>query len=259
MNRHAARRQTPEERELERKHAELATLESELADRELEFVTLQAELQVFEARYLRTVGRLYAELDDLEAQIAEAEARQHPREDRLRDQAARARATAEESAYAVSTIVETPENRFTPSDDLRTLYREVARQIHPDLATNETDRARGTAAMAEANKAYAAGDEAKLRAILDDWHSSPEAVEGEGVAAELVRTIRKIHQVQRRLAELANALTTLRHSDLYRLKERADAASAVGQDLFSEMADQLSTEISALWKRLDLIRKVAAT
>jgi hypothetical protein len=257
VNRDPARRQTPEERELERKRAELATLESELAERELELVTLQAELQAFEARYLRTVGRLYAEVDDLEAQIAEAEAGQHPREHRLRDHAAQARAKAKESAHAVSAIVETPEYRFKSSNDLRKLYREVARQIHPDLATNEKDRGRRTAAMAEANKAYAAGDEAKLRFILDDWHSSPEAVEGEGVATELVRTIRKIHQVQRRLAEIAHTLTTLRHSDLYRLKERADAASAVGRDLLSEMADELSTEILSLRKHLDLIRRAA--
>ena len=63
---------TPEERELEKKRSELATLEGELAQRELELTTLQSELYAFEARYLRVVGSHYAELDELEAQIAAA-------------------------------------------------------------------------------------------------------------------------------------------------------------------------------------------
>lgn len=55
---------TPEEEELERKQASLAQLEVELADRELELASFLAELIHFENRYLQTVGRRYAILDD---------------------------------------------------------------------------------------------------------------------------------------------------------------------------------------------------
>ena len=51
--------QTPEERELEKKQAELSSLEAELIQRELDLATLRAEL-ADESRYLRTVGILYA-------------------------------------------------------------------------------------------------------------------------------------------------------------------------------------------------------
>lgn len=60
MSRDLTRRQAPEERELENKRAQLATLEVELAQHELDLATLKAELEIFDARYMREVGILYA-------------------------------------------------------------------------------------------------------------------------------------------------------------------------------------------------------
>ena len=251
MSKPSTRQVTPEERELRRKAAELVTLEGELAERELELVTLQNELRAFEIRYLRAVGALYAELDELEAQLAEAEARQHPKEHSFRQRATQARAKANESAHAVSTVPSTKEeDDFQPGNELKKLYREIAKRIHPDLATDEANRARRTRLMAEANEAYAAGDESRLRAVWDDWHSSPESVEGEGIAAELVRTIRKIHQVERRLAEIATALTELKQSELHRLRDRVIEAEAHARDLLAEMAEQLRRHIAVVRTRL---------
>ena len=51
-----ARVQSPEALELERKRAELATLERELVERELELSTLEGRLGAFRAEYLRVVG-----------------------------------------------------------------------------------------------------------------------------------------------------------------------------------------------------------
>src|SRR5581483_5610730 len=72
------RRLKPEEEEIERKRAELAALRMTLADRELEIADLRRHLGAFEGRYLRQVGVLYAELDELNARIAELRARQNP-------------------------------------------------------------------------------------------------------------------------------------------------------------------------------------
>src|SRR5437868_15380107 len=68
---------TPEEEELGRKKARLTELEAQLADRELELASCLADLNHFEMRYLQTVGRRYALLDELKAKIAEARARQN--------------------------------------------------------------------------------------------------------------------------------------------------------------------------------------
>ena len=132
---------------------------------------------------------------------------------------------------------------FRPTDDLKKLYRQLAKLVHPDLAPSERERARRTGMMAEANRAYAHGDIARLRALLDEWELSPESVPGDDVGADLVRTIRKIDQVERRLVVLGSEIADLKHSDLYSLKERADASARSGQDLLEQLAEQLKAEI----------------
>jgi hypothetical protein len=238
--------QTPEGRELEKQRLRLASLEAELADAELELVTLQNEMRSFEVRYFRAAGQLYAELDDVLAQIAEVRMRRDSLNPHLQQQASDARTRANESAAAVGVAL-AADNAVAdsaPRDALKKLYREIAKLIHPDLATDERERARRTRLMAEANRAYAVGDEANLRRILDEWVSSPESVQGEGVGAELVRTIRKIHQVEQRLAAIATEMTELKQSDLFTLWQRVDAASAQNRDLLAEMADQLRQQIA---------------
>ena len=127
---------TLEQRELDKKLAELQALENEFADCDLELATLRAELAVFEKRYLSLLGPLYAELDEVEAQIAEATARSHSAQQAA--EAARAHAdqslrVAEDSAY----LAERPE--FYASPTLKQLFREAAKAMHPD---NDEDRIR---------------------------------------------------------------------------------------------------------------------
>jgi hypothetical protein len=55
----------------------------------------------------------------------------------------------------------------TPSPELRKLYLKVIRRVHPDGAIDEQDRLRCERLTQEANHAYAVGDEAALRAVLE--------------------------------------------------------------------------------------------
>jgi len=85
---------------------------------------------------------------------------------------------------------------------MKRLYREVAKRIHPDLTSDRDERMRREALMAEANKAYEAGDESQLNRILNAYETSLETVQGEGPGAELIRVIRRISQVRGRIAEI---------------------------------------------------------
>jgi len=247
------RRQTPEEQELSRKRAELAGLEAELAQRELDLATLQAELRAFEGRYLRIVGVRYATLDQIEAQIAEAQARLNPRDPTAQRGAAQARAEAQESAQAVGGAA--PQQKFTPSETLKKTFREVAKRLHPDLTTDEKERARRQRLMAEANSAYADGDEARLQAILREWEESPESVAGEGPGAELVRVIRKIAQVEERFRTIEAEMAQLKASELFQLKAKAEEAEAEGRDLLAEMARHVDEQVAGAQKRLATLNR----
>jgi len=241
---------TPEEQELERKNVELASFEADLIQRELDLATLRADLAEFEARYLRQVGVLYAELDEIEARIAEAQASRMPSDPGAREQAVRARAQADESSLTMRAIAE-PKSK--PTESLKRLFREVAKCIHPDLATNDADRTHRQILMAEANRAYEEGDEAKLWAILYDWKTSPDSIAGEGVGPELIRVIRKISQIRRRLAEIETERQQLCSSDIYQLWVKQKEAEEHGQDVLTEIAMGVEMEIDAVRKRLAAI------
>jgi chromosome segregation ATPase len=234
------RRLKPEEEEILRKREELVAIRSTLAERELELVDLRSQLAAFEGRYLRQVGTLYAELDEWKARIAELQARLDP--------SAAANATAEESREqarqtyedAHSTQSQAPD--FTPTPDLKRLFREVAKRIHPDFAKDAADLDRRTRFMAEANRAYEAGDAEMLQRILDE-HQGVDAVEGEGIGAELIRIIRQISQAKDRLSAIENALAALQTSEIALLKKEAGERQQAGGDLLAELATAVKEQI----------------
>ena len=211
---------TPEQEELEKKKAELAVLETELAEKELNLVTFQAELSSFENEYMRVIGIRYTELDRIEAQIEEY------------------------IAFLES------DRDFKPSLELKKLYREVAKKIHPDLATDDEERQRRQELMAEANIAYENGNLEKLKSILQDWENSPESIKGQGISFELIRIIRQIAQSRDRLKSIQLEITTLEQTELFQLKTKIIEAEKVGQDLLADMANELDKQINSAMKKL---------
>lgn len=241
----------PEERELARKRAEQAAIEAELADRELRATSLRAELGAFERRYLHFVGSRYAELDECKAKLAERIAGEQPGNERAQQSARVARAIASETKSAVGDESAKEPRAFKASPELKRLYRDVAKRIHPDLTSDRKDRAKRQQLMAEANQAYQKGDEARLAKILSEYDCSPEVVEGEGTGAELVRAIRRVSQARGRLAEIEAELDDLVRSELYQLKSRVEEAEKSGHDVFAEMTEKVEEQIALAKERLE--------
>jgi hypothetical protein len=235
---------TPEDQELARKIEEQAALEAELAERELRAANLRAELGAFERRYLHFVGSRYAELDEWQARVAERLADERPGNERAKRAAVEARARAEETKTAAGEKSSQEPRAFTATPEMKRLYREVAKRIHPDLTSDRRDRSRRQHLMAEANRAYGHGDQERLMKILTEYEHSPEAVEGEGAGAELVRVIRRASQARSRLAEIEAEMQELLRSDLHQLKLRVDEAERSGHDILKQMIAKVDQQIA---------------
>ena len=243
----------PEEKELARKRGEQTAVESELAERELRSANLRAELGAFEQQYLHFVGSRYAELDELRAGIAERIAKEQPTNARAQEAANQAREHAKETKSTAGEKTGSAPRAFESSLEMKRLYRDVAKRIHPDLTSNRDDRAKRQLLMAEANDAYQRGDEARLEKILAGYEWSPEQVQGEGAGAELVRVIRGISQARGRLAEIEAELQELLRSDLHQLKTRVDRAQRDGRDILKEMIDKVEDQIGQAKRLLEAV------
>ncbi|MGI5456309.1 J domain-containing protein [Streptomyces sp. CA-249302] len=182
----------PEER-LERavRAAEQALIEYEIA-----VETFRIEVENFSRLHHQKLGPMYARLDELEAQIAEATAaRTGDPEDLRKADEARARVMPmpgveelfhgwmdgdglfPEAAAMLTEQPVRPPQRVRASDEARKLYRELARKAHPDLAPDETERARREEFITRVNAAYARGDELLLRELAEEWAKGPVPVE----------------------------------------------------------------------------------
>jgi hypothetical protein len=242
---------TPEEQELARKRDEQSALETELADCELRSANLRAELRAFEQQYLHVVGLRYAELDELKAQVAERAAVENASNEALRKAARQARTRADETKSIAGDDTPKEPEAFVSSPEMKRLYREVAKRIHPDLTSDDADRAKRQKLMMAANEAYERGDETQLTRILTEYEFSPEAVKGEGAASELVRVIRRISQARTRIEDIEGEIRELSGSDLYQLKTRLAEAEKVGRDVLKEMVEKVEAQIADAKKRLE--------
>ena len=247
------RQQTPEQAELLLKREELTSVRGILAQRELELTDLRIQLGIFEARYLRQVGVLYAELDEWEARIAELVASRNSTPS-AQEKAAQARKQADETYESAHGEVSQMQD-FEPSADLKRLFREVAKRIHPDFAEDAADQQHRTRLMAQANEAYSKGNTEALTRILDESNGFTAQNQGEGIGAELIRIIRQIHQAKKNIAAIDRELLDLGSNEIAQLKAATEGAQNRGQDLLAELAVELRTKLIKSKQRFEALKR----
>ncbi len=226
-----------EQRELAEKRAALKQLEDTLTARESELAVLQSGVREFELTYLEAIGKKFDELAEVEKQIAATQGQQITEDD-----------------YTVSNELECGQTKFHAADNLKKLYREVARLCHPDLAGNEEERAYRHKLMIAANQAYETGAEDRLQALLNTESSFAELTRQSLSALDLVQVLRAIATTQENIAELEAELVRVRNSELYRLKQRAERAAAIGHNLLQELVSQVERQIRKSQNRLTTLQ-----
>jgi chromosome segregation ATPase len=99
----------PEEQELARLEAEQAELKEQVTSAELALETIKTETAHFQHRYYQTVGRPYAQLDEIDARIANLRAKQAPHDPTLMAHAQAAEKQAKQSAEEAGLNAKEPE------------------------------------------------------------------------------------------------------------------------------------------------------
>ncbi len=238
------RRPTPEDLELIYRRRELAALRAALAQREAHLATLRNQLNAFEGRYIRQVGVLYIQLDEWNDRFAELKNPIPPTialppdfSSRLEDPEPAEAGAGEISAHGTGENV-----------DLKALFREVAKRIHPDHARDADDEHHRTQLMAQANAALLREDAAMLHRML---HSHDLPIEAADTSAELIRTVALIRHLQQDLLSLEAELQALHNSDMADLQRRTAAAAAEGTDILAELAARVKGRIGIAMSRYE--------
>jgi hypothetical protein len=234
----------PDRKEFRDKEAELDSLSKELAEKELELSTLELKLSWFEDMYARTVGILFAELDEIEKEIAKELFRLNPKEE-YRQGFQRAEKKAKASRDAVDEKnAQGNKKPFEPSDELKNLFRKIAKAIHPDFATNPQERELRNTLMGRANEAYKKGDIEGLKKILDEWENRDKGTHPEKTESPQFDQLEiKIRQIKLRINEIELKISELKKSELYQLMVKVEQAEKEGRDLLDEMSKQLQAQI----------------
>jgi hypothetical protein len=215
-------------------------LRDRLAELEVEHATLRSELAAFESDYLRQVGYVDVQVQELEARILAVVA---ARSGAVSDQHA---ADAAEQRFRETTTalrsIPAPAGP-PPTDDLKSLFRDAAKRMHPDLVLHEGGRAHAEAFMKRLNQAYNKGDAEGIGNLVRQWETSPFASArpvGGGAAPALAAAVAHAEQ---RLAEA-------RESNLARLMEQAFAATVSGRDLLAELRQAAEAALGRARARL---------
>ena len=215
---------------------------------------LREEIAGFERSYQETLGRRMAELEMIENEIerlsgscAGSDGEPEDRDDFLDGEAYKSGKTYKESSAAGATA------RVWKSEtqDIKALYREVAKTIHPDLAGDGPGNKLRHELMLKANRAYADEDSRTLQEILHQWKRvHPEPPKASDSGAELAGVKRQIAVETRALREVTAQVEQLRASYVCRFKLRVDESLAGGSDLFAEMIAAADINIARALRRL---------
>ncbi len=140
------------------------------------------------------------------------------------------------------------------SDELKQLYRQLARRFHPAFAANDDDRAYCTQLMMAINAAYALGDLERLKELMKEpdvatriENATTDQQLAAALQVEIARCRRRIHEIE---AEMA----TLKMHNSAVLLERSKRAAARGQDFIADVMEQLRRRIQRHMVERDALR-----
>jgi len=229
--------------------AELTRRQERIAQVELELFDARAGLAVFERELEARIRPLERRLRELQANLTQA----RHRAERRAQWGARLEAEdvpdVVEQFHRAWTTRESPPPPPGPpepaadQDQLKQLFRELAKRFHPDLSPDPTQKRWRQDMMAKVNAAYSAGDLQALERLARQPDQPPpdRPKTRQEILAELAGEIRRLDSL---LAGLENELDRLLRSQTVKLQLDVSMARRVGRDMLGEMASDLQLQIA---------------
>jgi hypothetical protein len=197
---------------------------------------------------MRQVGTIMARVHEIEARLLASVAERSGAEGDARA----AFDAAEQSRRSTADMDSLPEPPGpAPTDDLKKLFREAAKRLHPDLFDRNSDaREHAEAFMKRLNAAYRAGDAQAMVDLLRQWEASPMSTLPDDDAARASRAAREVKALRVAVAEAQERLAAARSSQIAGLMEQVMSAAAAGGDLMAEMRADAVAALTAAQARL---------
>ena len=135
-----------------------------------------------------------------------------------------------------------------PINELKRLYRQIVKRLHPDVHPNPTEREKDL--LDRANKAYKAGDLEEMRRIWEELAGSEQSEESFEDTEEGRAQLRGlIEKLRKRCAELEKEIRQIKTSFPYTIKALLDDDKALEMK-HRELVDRLA-EVRAMLDRVD--------
>ncbi|MGD8553586.1 MAG: J domain-containing protein [Anaerolineales bacterium] len=239
--------------ELRELEEEVSLRQERVAQLEFELADTHADLSRFESTYETKLGPFEDRIEELKADLEQARIRSARRAqwgDRL-DEEEQPVDVLEQFRRTWTPREKPPEPPPVPEvdeaskEEMKTIFRALAKRFHPDLVTDTKIKLWRQEIMAQINEAYAAQDMSALRKFMERPDRPEEKVEKtrEQRIAELYKEARRLDQVIR---DLERTLKELINSHTVRLMLEVSIAAQQGRDLLQEMADVMRSDIAQM-------------
>ncbi|MEM7112401.1 MAG: J domain-containing protein [Chloroflexota bacterium] len=238
------------------------TVRRQLIDAETALAEKMGEIRQLEGILERQLGHLFDRLEKIEAELADYYDQIQQRRNasvfgadyRSVDEQYR-RVWQKPEQEDVPEPVETAVS-LTPAE-MKKLYRQLARQYHPDLAADETERAARTAKMTAVNEAYAARSGTDLLALADEAGNLADRFTPEtpDTVREMARALEaEISRCRLRIQEIKGEIAQFHNRPIVQMGLEMKLARRQGRDVLTEMRAKLKRKIAQKTAERDMIK-----
>lgn len=242
----------------------LRLVRQKIADAQAELDVLLDDLRTFELMYEEKVGHLLEKLLLVEREVDEY--LRKIKERRIQQQYGNSYRPADEQfAEKWRHVPEADEGAKRPSspkveeNQIKKLYRQLARHYHPDLASDDGERIRRNEKMAAINDAYAAGSVVELMALTEEMDgeetSTLFAKLDERTEKTMVAALKQeVEWSKRRLRQIEQETENFHLRPLVEFALEVKLAKRAGRDLMAETAVEIERQLARKSVERDMLK-----